>query len=613
MKIKNKFLSLALAGLILFNTGQVVFASEQYTVTSSTASANVEYFNSSSYSVTIPSSINTGDLSPSEENIIDYSLSVENYDPDLGQVVVSSNSSANLEHTKENNEKLTITNNFDTAIIIENTEVYGNISIDPNDVRVALQGDYSGTISFTLEYQYFGNEGLTTPTPVPTTTPMPTVVPTATPTPTVKPTATPTPTVKPTATPTIAPTSSPEALDDLPDGTYTADVSMLQYYNTSQYSMCDVLFYNTADIVVSGDNAELTLYVIDPIPNFSSYGTPISDVWFEYEGKEYTATVSGTSETKYFDADGSIISENGNYSVSKLTVTVPKQAILDACDTALVCSPYVDAVMMSRQQFYVILDVDGVTNSGSSSGSSGTTDTEDEVYTDGQLNDLSVNGTYTSQADFKKEADFESFSMCDTLFYSYSDIVVVDGMATVTLYIIDPIPGYESYGTPITQVSFTYDGVTYNASIDTADQEEKYFPADDRFIFTSDDYYTSKVTVTVPVEAIETSQNATLKCTGFVNAVMNSYQTFYVVFSDTTWVSDSTDGSLQADTEDNSSEDLDENDEENGTVSDSENENSEINSVTIYGKTVFIWVLLAITIISVVTLTGYFIYKRRTT
>lgn len=540
MKIKHKILSLALAGLTLLNTGQVAFASENYTVTSSTASASVQYINSSTYSATIPSSINTGDLSPTDDNIIEYAIGVENYDPNLGQVVVSTSSSASLVHTNDDTEKLNITNNFDTAIIAESAEVYGNIIIAPNDVRVALQGDYIGTISFDFEYQYYANEGLTTPTPVPTTTP--------TPTPTVAPTATPAPTVKPTTiptatpTPTVVPTATPTPLDDLPDGTYTADVSMLQYYDTSLYSMCDVLFYNTADIVVSGDNAEITLYVIDPIPNFSSYGTPISDVWFEYEGEEYTATVSSTSATKYFDADGSFISTAGNYSVSKLTVTVPKQAVLDAYEPALVCSPYVDAVMMSRQQFYVILDVDGVTNSGSSSGSSSSnTETEDEEVTDGELNDLSVNGTYTSQVDFKKEADFESFSMCDTLFYSYSDIVVVDGMATVTLYIIDPIPGYESYGTPITDVSFTYDGATYNANIDTGNQEEKNFPADDRFIFTTDDYYTSKITVTVPVEAVETSANATLKCTGFVNAVMNSYQTFYVVFSDTAWVSDSTD------------------------------------------------------------------------
>ncbi len=399
---------------------------------------------------------------------------------------------------------------------------------------------------------------------------------------------------------------SGSTVTELNDGTYTADVTMLQYYNTSLASMCDVLFYNKADIEVSGDNVKLTLYVIDPIPNFASYGTPISDIWFEYGGTEYAATVSSYSGTKYFDADGSFISDAGNYAVSTLTVTLPKAAILEAYQPSLVCSPYVDAVMMSRQQFYVILEVDGVTDGMASSGTGTSGNADEELYTDGELNDVSQEGTYRAAVEFKKEMDFASFSMCDTLFYSYSDIIIKDDMATVVLYIIDPIPGYEEYGTPITDVTFEYDGVTYIANVDTSDQMEQYFPLDDRFIFESADYLTSRIVVTIPAEAIETSPNATLKCTGFVNAVMNTYQTFYVVFSELEWLSDSTDGILNTNMQsDVLTENMDTESMESG------NEALTINSVTINGSSMFVWSLLGIIILTVVAFIGYYTYKRR--
>ena len=281
-----------------------------------------------------------------------------------------------------------------------------------------------------------------------TPTPIPTVAPTATPKPTTAPTATPVPTVKPTATPGGM----------LSDGNYTAKVSMRNGNNFSSESMCDPLFYSYADIAVDGDTAKLKLYVIDPIPNYASEGTPLKDVVFiDNAGKQYSATLDTTSDPYYhFDANSAFISSAGNYPTTIITVTVPTQAITNSSNQTLKCQAYVNAVMKSTQTFYVVLSdfASGSTTSAqvsatptpTPSATSGTIEAGNgsfstQAITSEQLED----GEYRLPVTAVKEASDEASMMADYML-SDADIVVTDGKATLTIYIQHTVAGIEGGG-----------------------------------------------------------------------------------------------------------------------------------------------------------------------
>lgn len=155
---------------------------------------------------------------------------------------------------------------------------------------------------------------------------------------------------------TIVPLPNLEAADkDSDDGQYTADVSIRKFTDITSLSMCDGLFYSQADIVIDGDNALITMYVIDPIPLYASEGTPLSNIVFTYKGKEYKASVETNNQVaKYFNIASGFINEAGNYYTSKVTVTLPKAAISDSLNGDLLCEAYVNAVMNITQEFYVL-------------------------------------------------------------------------------------------------------------------------------------------------------------------------------------------------------------------------------------------------------------------
>lgn len=281
-----------------------------------------------------------------------------------------------------------------------------------------------------------------------TPTPIPTVAPTATPKPTTAPTATPVPTVKPTATPGGM----------LSDGNYTAKVSMRNGTNFSSESMCDPLFYSYADIAVDGDTAKLKLYVIDPIPNYASEGTPLKDVVFiDNAGKQYSATLDTTSDPYYhFDANSAFISSAGNYPTTIITVTVSTQAITNSSNQTLKCQAYVNAVMKSTQTFYVVLSdfASGSTTSAqvsatptpTPSATSGTIEAGNgsfstQAITSEQLED----GEYRLPVTAVKEASDEASMMADYMLPD-ADIVVTDGKATLTIYIQHTVAGIEGGG-----------------------------------------------------------------------------------------------------------------------------------------------------------------------
>ena len=281
-----------------------------------------------------------------------------------------------------------------------------------------------------------------------TPTPIPTVAPTATPKPTTAPTATPVPTVKPTATPGGM----------LSDGNYTAKVSMRNGTNFSSESMCDPLFYSYADIAVDGDTAKLKLYVIDPIPNYASEGTPLKDVVFiDNAGKQYSATLDTTSDPYYhFDANSAFISSAGNYPTTIITVTVSTQAITNSSNQTLKCQAYVNAVMKSTQTFYVVLSdfASGSTTSAqvsatptpTPSATSGTIEAGNGSFsTQANTSEQLEDGEYRLPVTAVKEASDEASMMADYMLPD-ADIVVTDGKATLTIYIQHTVAGIEGGG-----------------------------------------------------------------------------------------------------------------------------------------------------------------------
>lgn len=167
------------------------------------------------------------------------------------------------------------------------------------------------------------------------------------------------------------------------------------------------------------------------------------------------------------------------------------------------------------------------TSDSTSSNSGESDDLADTVAPDVSSGD----GSYTADVSMRKSSDFSSLSMCDSLFYSKADIIFEGTDATVTLYVIDPIPAFPSTGTPLTNVKYMYKSSDYKANVSTANKEAKYFPSAAGFIDTPGNYYTSKIVTTIPKQAIADSANKGLMIEAYVNAVMESTQEFYIVFS----------------------------------------------------------------------------------
>ncbi len=138
---------------------------------------------------------------------------------------------------------------------------------------------------------------------------------------------------------------------------FESKVSMRKGDDFKAVSMCDPLFYEKADIIYQGDTAELTVYVIDPVPKFADEGTPISDVAFQYEGKNYAAVLHSDKKVKkHFEPAAGFIPDAGEYTVTPVSVVLPKAAIAASLDAKLMCSGYINTVMHTTQKFYVVLD-----------------------------------------------------------------------------------------------------------------------------------------------------------------------------------------------------------------------------------------------------------------
>lgn len=163
-----------------------------------------------------------------------------------------------------------------------------------------------------------------------------------------------------------------------------------------------------------------------------------------------------------------------------------------------------------------------------------TTQTSQTSSASSSILDVEEETAFTAKVSFRKSSDFDSTSMCNPLFYEQADLKVNKDNTQLTLYVIDPIPNYTSEGTPLSNISFFYQGTSYLASIDTSGKVAKSYPAASGFISTAGNYESSKITVTLPTDAIKASADKALTCSAYVNAVMKTTQTFYVVLTDFT-------------------------------------------------------------------------------
>lgn len=150
------------------------------------------------------------------------------------------------------------------------------------------------------------------------------------------------------------------------NGTYMLPISLMNASNINNPSMCNALFYPEMIAEVTGDTTTITLYVLDPIPTFSSAGQPITELKLTYSAdssKEYIASIDTTNQvTKTFNTAfmGDII---GDYPCDVITASIPTQAMLDSSNGVLNVTAFVNAVMNTYVDFFLVVDTSNLSAS----------------------------------------------------------------------------------------------------------------------------------------------------------------------------------------------------------------------------------------------------------
>ncbi len=324
------------------------------------------------YYVTVPESINLGEISTEKETTTKYAIDVEIIDGVGGSVKIES-SNVMLSNSKKEGETFVAYNSLEKVQVSKSTEVEGIWTVYPDDVKGISAGQYEGTANFVITYSRETPEGETVPLPDKddTTSTIPPVVPDSGnsgsgnsgsgstgsgSTGSGSTSSGSTGSGSTSSGSTSSGSSSTSSSTSLSDGKYMADVSMRKETDFSSASMCDALFANQVDITVSGSSALLTMYVIDPIPNYAADGTPLTNISFTYNGKTYSGSVNNSNqELRYFDTASGFIDVAGYYYTSKITVTLPVAALENTGSKTLICNAFVNAVMKTDVSFYVVL------------------------------------------------------------------------------------------------------------------------------------------------------------------------------------------------------------------------------------------------------------------
>lgn len=439
---------------------------------SSTVNATVKNDNTDAYTVIIPQTLSLSELSFEDENIINYEIEIifnnENT-RSASSVRVQSQEFGYLTNKEDEAQTLNFTNSLTDITVYTSQRIVSEFIFEAQEVQNAKAGEYIGIVTFNFEYtqtesypddseleqttqstqKETQNATTTQTTTEPTiesttqvTTDNSTTAATSTQTSTTITSSTTT-----AATTTVATTTNPTTqvntttqnttnasnnfsseTSDFSDGTYTANVSMMKYYSISEYSMCSALFYDSADITISGDTATLTLYLINPIPMYQNYGTPLLDIVFEYEGKQYSGTLDESLVyTKHFDYAAGFIDSAGEYSCNPITVTLPIEAIKNTTDGTLTCTAYVNVIMNSTQTFFVFL-----TDFNKTSGSSETPSVNNNVSN----SESSTGNNETTNSNTNSNGSNNSETNQDALSSNTNSVVTLYAQSKALGYII---------------------------------------------------------------------------------------------------------------------------------------------------------------------------------
>lgn len=455
----------------------------------------------SDFTVIIPEEIYAGTLDTASDTELYYSVEAEMEDDDEGYLKISASRDGKLFHEEDESFAIPFHNRFGTKKLRKTgldsrAVVDSSLFIRRQDVKKAKPGEYIGTIVFEIEYfsdksisKEGGNKGGSSGSK------------------------------KPRKPDTESNTGKPEKKEQKGDkidekGKYYADLSLRRNDDFDEKSMCDPLFFEKADLEVGNDNTKLIMYIIDPIPSYPEYGTPLKNVRFIYGGKSYKAKVGGKKIIKHFaQADGFIDAE-GDYETSTVTVTLPNAAIKDSVNGELQCEAYVNAVMKSTQKFRVVLD--GIEKGRSEVKKSSSIVLEDKEY----ISDLTL-----AEGKNKKKK-----SSLNALFSHKADILPDGETATLTMYFIDPVPVFLEEGTAFSEACFLYEKNEYAASVDSSDTSiiRKYQKTEGK-IPAAGDYKSGKIQVELPVESINDSKAGKLRMRLFVKAGYEKEMTVTVI------------------------------------------------------------------------------------
>ena len=101
------------------------------------------------YTVTIPEAVAFGTLSTENDNTLDFSVEVSAANLGTGYVEVVSAESGNL---TSGDNSLPFANSFGTQKASEDKTLSGSFSVKATDVSKAAAGNYTGTVTFTINY-----------------------------------------------------------------------------------------------------------------------------------------------------------------------------------------------------------------------------------------------------------------------------------------------------------------------------------------------------------------------------------------------------------------------------------------------------------------------------
>ncbi len=385
------------------------------------------------------------------------------------------------------------------------------------------------------------------------------------------------------------------------DGTYLVPVSMRKYTDFNANSMCDTLFYDYATMTISGTSATITVYVIDPIPNYQSYGTPISNVKVKYGATTVSAVLDSSAQKGlYFAADGSFIPTSGYYNADPVTFTVPYAYVAGSSGKTMLMQAYVNAVMASTESFYMVFDTDNMTKDATLTTSTetvdlttieeATADDEDDENSDStsttSSNGTLADGTYQVKVGAKK-SNSDDDSMMATYMYPTGELVVSGSTSKLTIYVQHTVAGKENggpkyikyQGVEAVKVSSakTFDGVVY-----------------DSFTITAANPIPSILPITMYVNAMGMEVGCRL--------TVDTSSTGGTITTSSTSVSDGS-----GDTDATSGDALAEEDTPliSGLTTVDENGN-----VHFTAKSVFVIVLLVVVLLGVLGVAGYYLYLR---